>query len=110
MRRNNFAVSNTMSTQKLPCQDRILCSNAQPSLLMSQVIAGQVPEVSTGAYINPVLRDSHNQSTISISQVLLKYNDVIIIIIFFTFSFSSSSVLSQDVITSNAECSVTILN
>src|SRR5436190_20317102 len=109
MRRNNFVMCNTMHAQKLPCQGGILRSNAQSSLFMSHVIAGQVPEISTGAYINPVLWDSHNQAAISISQVLLKYDDVIIIIIFFTLSFSSSSILCQDVITGNAECSITIL-
>src|SRR5438477_2666779 len=76
---------------------------------MSQVKAGQVPEISTGTYINPVFWDSYNQAAISISQVLLKYNDVIIMIIFFTLSFSSSSILCQDVITGNAECRITIL-
>src|SRR5947208_13298983 len=110
MRRNNFAVCNAMQAQKLPCQVWILRSNAQSSLFMSHVIAGQVPEISTGTYINPVLWDSHNQAAISISQVLLKYDDVIImIIIIITLSFSSSSIFCQDIITGNAECSITIL-
>src|SRR6266516_5128761 len=109
MRRNNFAVCNALQAQKLARQGWILRSNAQSSLFMSHIIAGQVPEISTGAYINPVFRNSHNKATVSISQVLLKYDDVIIMIIFFTLSFSSSSILCQDIITGNAECSITIL-
>src|SRR5213592_1881062 len=101
MRRNNFAVCNAMQAQKLPCQVWILRSNAQSSLLMSHVIAGQVPEISTGTYINPVLWNSHNKATVSISQVLLKYDDVIIMIVFFTLSFRSSSIFCQDIITGN---------
>src|SRR6266849_6124340 len=109
MGRNNFAVCNAMLAQKLPCQGWILGGNAQAPLLMCEVIAGQVPQISTGAYINPGLWDSHNQAAISKSQVLLQYNNVIVMIIFLTLSFGCSSILRQDVITGNAESSITIL-
>src|SRR6266480_106820 len=109
MGRNNFTVRNSMLAQKLPCQGWILSCNTQSSLLMREVIAGQVPEISTGADINPGLWDSHNKAAISISQVLFQYHDVIVMIVCFSLSFSRSSILSQDVITGNAESCITIL-
>src|SRR5437763_17123130 len=108
MWRNNLTMCDTMSTKKLPRQNWILGSDAQSPPLMREIIACQVPQISAGAYINPGFWDSHHKAATAKSQVALQYDDIVVIFIFITLLICSSTVLGQDIVTSNTECGIPI--
>src|SRR5690242_11762216 len=110
MRRNNLTMCNTMLVQKLSCQRWILGGYAQSPLLMRKIIACQVPEISTGAYINPGFWDCYDKAANSIPKVFLKYNDVIVMVVFLTFNLSGSTVFCQDIVAGNAKSGIPVLH
>src|SRR6266516_554073 len=110
MWRNNLTMCNTMSTKKLPRECWILGSDTQSPLLMREIIACQVPQISAGAYINPGFRDCHHKAAASKSQVALQYDDIVVIFVFVILFIRSTTMLGQDIVTGNAECSIAVLH
>ncbi len=110
MRRDNLAVGNTMSTQKLACQCWVLGGDAQTSPLVRGVVSCQVPQIGASTDIDPGLRDGHNQATAPVTQVALQYNKIIVKIVFVALLVAVPTMLGQYIITGDPKRGIAILH
>src|SRR5258708_22992754 len=77
---------------------------------MREVVARQVPEIGTRAHINPGFWNGYNEAAASKSQVMLKYDELIVIFIFVALSVCSPAMLGQDIVASNTQGYISILH
>src|SRR5579859_950883 len=104
--RKYFTMGDIVAAQKLIRQDRIFGGDAQPSPLMSLVIAGQMPEVGAITHIDPGLWDSNDEATPSVAQITLQYHQGFIMIVLVDLLITIAAMLGQNIVASNTKCGI----
>src|SRR5260370_7010375 len=77
---------------------------------MREVIARQVQEIGTRAEINRGLWNCYNEAAGSKFQVMLKYYEIIVIVVFIALSLRSPAMLGQDIVASNTQGDISIFH
>src|SRR5579859_2087242 len=101
---------NPVPAQELSRQRGILGGDTQTSSFLRRVVAGQVPEISAGAHVDPGLGYSHNEPAMTIAKIALQQHNVIVAIVLTNFVITLAAMLSQDIVAGYAESGVTVLH